>query len=245
MEPKFLKERLFCLKGQCENSGKPQFIGFLNEEEAVFAKQLIGENEGFMFFGGYEGASRVFLGAFPKNIPPSERAFPIWGVTVTYRTLDVLSHRDFLGAVLSLGIKRETVGDILIENGRAVIFLTDSVARLICRELTTVGRVGVKVADNFFFPLPKTADRISQNLTVSSMRLDCVVAAICSVSRNTANELIDEKRVSVNSLICEKPTRTINSGDKITVRGMGKFTVGQTTGETRKGRIKIIIEKYA
>ncbi len=245
MEPKFLKERLFSLKGQCENTGKPQFLGFLSEEEAAFAKQLLGEYERFMFFGGYEGASRVFLGAFPHNIPRSERAFPISSVTVTYRTLDVLSHRDFLGAVLSLGIKRETVGDILIENGRAVIFLSDSIARLTCQELTTVGRVGVKVMEGFSFPLPRTTNRVLQSITVSSMRLDCVVAAICSVSRNTANELITEKRVSVNSLICEKPTKAVVSGDKITVRGTGKFTVSSLMGETRKGRIKIKIEKYA
>ena len=245
MEPKFLKERLFSLLRQSEAANKPQFLGFLSEEEAALAKNQLGSLSGLMFFGGYEDADRVYLGAFPENITPSEKAFPIASITVTYRTQDVLSHRDFLGAVLALGVKREAVGDILIESGRAVIFLSPSVARLISEELRIVGRVGVKISEGFSLPLPDASNRVALSITVSSLRLDCVVAAICSVSRNTANELIAEKRVSVNSLLCEKPTKAVALGDKITVRGTGKFTVSALDGETRKGRIKIKIHKYA
>ncbi len=245
MDSKFLKERLFSLSQQCEKTSKPQFLGFLSEEEAAFAEQLMGNRAGFMLFGGYEAAGRVYIGAFPPDITPSEAAFPIVSLTLSYRQQDALSHRDFLGAVLALGVKREAVGDILIENGRAVIFSSLSVAKLILAELKTVGRVGVKVESGFSLPLPQTANKVSASVTVSSLRLDCIVAAICSVSRNTANELISEKRVSVNSQICEKPTKTVASGDKITVRGTGKFTLLTIDGETRKGRIKITIQKYA
>lgn len=245
MDSKFLKERLYSLKEQSEKTGKPQFLGFLSEEEAVYAERLLGNENGFMLFGGYENACRVYSGAFPYTIKPSENAFPISAITLTYRKQDILSHRDFLGAVMALGVKREAVGDILIEDGRAVVFCSDSVAKLILSELDKVGRVGVTAHSGFSGNLPHTANRVNESLTVSSLRLDCVVAAICNVSRNTANELILEKRVSVNSVPCEKPTKCVTIGDKITVRGTGKFTLFALDGETRKGRIKITIQKYA
>ncbi len=244
MDDKFLKERLLSLKTQCESTSKPQFLGFLSEEEAVYAKQLLGKNDALVFYGGYEGAGRIFLGIFPSDIVPNEKAFPIDSVTLTYRKQDVLSHRDFLGAIMALGVKREAVGDILIENGRAVIFCSQSVAKLILSELNKVGRVGVMASNGFSGALPLSALRVSESFTVSSLRLDCIVAAICSVSRNTANDLILEKRVSVNSKPCEKPTRALRAGDKITIRGKGKFTLLTLDGETRKGRIKITIQKY-
>ncbi len=245
MDSKFLKERLFSLNKQSEVSSKPQFLGFLSEEEAVYAEKLLGENNTYMFFGGYENASRVYLGAFPMGITPNDKAFPISSITLSYRKQDILSHRDFLGAILALGIKREAVGDILIENGRAVCFCSANVAKLILNELEKVGRVGVTASSGFSGALPLSATRVSEALTVSSLRLDCVVAAICSVSRNTANEFILEKRVSINSKPCDKPTRAVAEGDKITVRGVGKFTLFTLDGETRKGRIKITIQKYA
>lgn len=245
MDSKFLKERLFSLNKQCESGCKPQFLGFLSEEEAVYAEKLLGEDNGYMFFGGYENAARVYLGAFPLGIIPSDKAFPISAITFSYRKQDILSHRDFLGAILALGIKREAIGDILIENGRAVCFCFSNVAKLILEELKKVGRVGVITTSGFSGALPMAANRVNEAFTVSSLRLDCVVAAISSVSRNTANELILEKRVSINSMPCDKPTKTVAEGDKITVRGVGKFTLLTIDGETRKGRIKITIQKYA
>ena len=245
MDSKFLKERFLDLLEQSEKSSKPQFLGFLSEEEAAFATQLLGNKEQVMFFGGYENAGRVYIGVFPSGIQAAENVFPIISATVTYRIQEILSHRDFLGAVLALGLKREAIGDILIENGRAVIFCSPSAARLIANELKTVGRVGVKVSEGYSLPLPESSKITELSLTVSSLRLDCVVASICSVSRNTANTLIEERKVSINSQLCDRVTKTVSCGDKITVRGTGKFTVSSLDGETRKGRIKITIQKYA
>lgn len=244
MDSKLLSVRLESLKLQSEITGKPQFLGFLSEEEAAFANKRFPQNPYLLLFGGYDCAKRVYAGLFPQNISPSNLAFPIKAITVSYRKQDTLCHRDFLGAVLALGIKREAIGDILIEDGRAIIFANNSVARLITEELNKVGRVGVKTELGMSCDLPLREKRENVSLTVSSLRLDCVIAAICSVSRGTAADIINEKRVSINSVPCEKATKTIEDGDKITIRGKGKFTIMNSDGVTKKGRIKLTVEKY-
>ncbi len=244
MDNSLFKSRILNIKEQSEISGRPQFLGFLSEEERVFAENVLGSSDNFMFFGGTENSARTLLGLFPKEIEPKEAAFPITAITLEFRRQDRPGHRDFLGAVLALGIKREAVGDILIGDNFAVLFAADSVAKLVLCELKTVGRVGVKVKKGFSGELPSASEKTETSATVSSLRIDCILAAICSCSRNSANELLREKRVSVNSVITEKPTKTVCEGDKITVRGKGKFTMKQVNGETRKGRLKIIFEKY-
>ena len=244
MDSAFLKTRIVTVTEQCQKQNKPQFLGFLSEEERRFAETVMLQNYNYMFFGGYESADRSILGVFPNGITISEKAFPLSSLTLFFRTQDKPTHRDFLGAVLALGIRREAVGDILIGEGFAVMFTSPSVAKLISGELKTVGRVGVRVENGILASLPEKSERVEVSFTVSSLRIDCVVAAICSCSRNSADDLISDSRVSINSVPCEKTTKTVCEGDKITVRGKGKFTLKQINGETRKGRLKIIVEKY-
>ena len=92
--------------------------------------------------------------------------------------------------------------------------------------------------------LPEAEKRERTVFTVSSLRLDCVISAVFSLSRNQATEFIEQKLVRVNSFVAEKPTKQITEGDKISVRGKGKFTLKLLSGETKKGRLKIIVEKY-
>lgn len=244
MDSAFLKTRIITLSEQCKKQNKPQFLGFLSEEEQKFAEGVILKNCNYMFFGGHEGADRSVLGVFPNDIRSSEKAFPISPLTLFFRPQDKPSHRDFLGAVLALGIKREAIGDILIGEGAAIMFASPSVARLISQELKTVGRVGVRVEMGILSELPEKSERIEVTFTVSSLRIDCVIAAICSCSRKSADDLINENRVSINSVPCDKATKVVCEGDKITVRGKGKFTLKQINGETKKGRLKITVEKY-
>ena len=204
MDSALLKARLISIRNQCEAQGKPQFLGFLSEEERALCENMLSKTDNVMFFGGNEGALRTVLGIFPSEIKPRGKAFPITAVTLTFRPQDKPSHRDFLGAVLALGIKREAIGDILIGEGFAVLFATVSVVKLIFAELKTVGRVGVKVEIGFSGELPKGDERSEITFTVSSLRIDCVIAAICSCSRNTADELLSEKRVSINSVPAER-----------------------------------------
>ena len=226
-----------------QKTSKPKFFGFLSLEEVSLAqKTLEKRNAKFCLFGGYEGAQRVMLCCMPDWCDGVE--FPITAITFSYRTADELRHRDFLGAIMALGIVRESVGDILVENGRAVVFFKNDVLSFVKNNLSVIGRVGVAMSDGFSLPLPQGDSLVSGTVTVSSLRLDCVVAALTNLSRGTANQLIEAGVVSINSQVCEKITRQINTGDALTVRGKGKYIIGKTDGKTRKDRIILEFKKY-
>ena len=244
MESELLRARVEDLISGCINSSSPRFIGFLSQEETSFVKTLKRFDTRFVFFGGEEMSERLFLCVAPENFDITESAFPITALTFTFRTADTLSHRDVLGSLMALGIKRETVGDILIEQGRAVVFVAREIAKYVAEQISRIGRVGVTVSYGFEYPLPQRYERVRETSTVASLRLDCVVATLIKGSRNKAAELIVGKYVTVNSALCEKTTKAVASGDKISVRGYGKFSISSIDGTTRKGRIVLTTETY-
>ena len=126
METELFKARLKDTADICAKTSKPKYLGFLSAAEAVLAGQTLKNADcRTSFYGGYETAERVMLGCFPDWL--EEDSFPISALTFKFRENDTLYHRDFLGSLMALGIKRETVGDILTEQGRAVIFVTDEI----------------------------------------------------------------------------------------------------------------------
>ncbi len=243
METEILKARIDDTAEISRRTNRPKFLGFLSKEEAVFAEKSLSKTDvKFAFGGGYSDAERVILGCFPDYI--EEYVFPITAVTFVYRKTDVLRHRDFLGSLMGLGLKREAVGDILIEDGRAVAFVSDEVAGYITSQLEKVGRTGVKITLGCDSLLPQKDSMTEHSVTVASERLDCVVSALAGVSRNTAAELISQGLVSVNSAVCEKQTKTVFESDAVTVRGKGKFIIDSIDGRTRKNRIVLKYKKY-
>lgn len=243
MEEKLLFARIEDMIVRCEKTEKPQFLGFLSESEAGLAKQKLSvSDKKAEFFGGYDQALRVFLCIAPEfceNI-----AFPIVPITAEYRKQDKLSHRDFLGSLMALGITREKIGDILIEDGRAVIFADKTISGFVLTQISKVGRVGVNLKSTVTYPLPELGKKQDFCGTVASARLDCVVAEICNTSRNGALELINQSFVSVNSFLCEKPTQKIVSGDRISIRKKGRYDIVSIGDLSKKGRIIIKYQKY-
>lgn len=227
----------------CEKTQKPKFLGFLTADEAEYARRLLNVSRcNVKFFGGYEGAERVMLGCFPDW--DEIREFPISAVTFTFRKSDTLRHRDFLGALMALGIKRETVGDILTEEGRAVIFVTNDIKGFITSQIEKIGSAGVKVSEGFLPPLP-LQDRLEDlAVTAASERIDCVISAICGISRAKAEEIIGSGLVTLNSVTLLKQTKAVAAGDVISVRSKGKFTVASLDGRTKKNRIIIKYKRY-
>lgn len=234
--------RVFDTLDISRKSGAPKFLGFLTMDEAATADVLL-KSQGavYSFFGGYDGAERTVLCCTDGGYTPT---FPIDAFTLTFRPCDTLSHRDFLGALMSLGITRESVGDILIEKGRAVVFVYHDVARYVKEQLRTVGRVGVSVSEGFSYPLPQLSEKKECSDTVASSRLDCVVSALVSCSRATAATLIADGDVSVNSVGCKKATKTLESGDRVTVCHKGKFEILSLDDRSKKGRIILRYNKF-
>ena len=227
----------------CFKSDVPRFLGFLSAAEAAEAELFLRKSGAkYSFFGGYGEAERRYLGVFPKWCESAD--FPIDCVTVSYPKAYSLTHRDFLGALMGLGISRESVGDILVSSGTAVAFLSKTITEYVLSEIKKVGSVGVKLSVGMPEVLPEVSKKITVRDTVSSLRLDCVVAAMASVSRSAAQDMIADSRVSVNSFVCQKPVRTVAPGDNITVRGKGGFTVISSNGQSKKGKTILIYSKF-
>lgn len=241
MDIELLPARVADLRQLCDKTNSPKFIGFLTSDEvSVALKQTKFDN--CSLYGGYDSAERVMLAVLPdwcENV-----IFPITAITFTYRTCDILSHRDFLGALMALGIARETVGDILVEDGRAVIFVTNDVSKFVFTQIKKIGNVGVTLSEGFCEPLPQNGKKQSFAVTVASTRLDCVVASICGISRKVAGEKIADGLVSVNSVCTTKITANIVAGCNITVRKKGKFQITSCDEYSKKGRIILKYDKY-
>lgn len=218
----------------------PRFIGFLNEVQARYvADYAKSAHAKHCFFGGYDGAERTVFCALPDWADDSVE-FPIAGVTVTYRKIDKLTHRDFLGTLMSFGITRESVGDILVEEGRAVLFVHQDILRYVTTQLEKVGGVGVVVTLGFQQPLPCVDDFKEIRTTVASARLDAIVAHLVGISRDKSVELVQSGRVFVNQIECQNPSKRILSGDHITIRQKGKFIIDSVDETTKKGRIILV-----
>ncbi len=242
MDIKLLPARIDDLKQISQKSNAPKFIGFLSTEETAIAVKQFSFGEKYILFGGYETAERLMLGVLPDWC--DDPAFPITAITFTYRACDKLAHRDFLGALMALGITRESIGDILIENGRAVVFVAHDVSKFVLSQIEKVGNVGVALGAGYTEPLPQLGKKQECSVTVASVRIDCVVAAICNISRTQATQKITDSFVLVNSVCVTKPTLNVKSQDKITVRQKGKFEVISCDELSKKGRIILKYNKY-
>ena len=243
MDAELLPARIKDTAELCEKTCTPKFLGFLTASETALARNILKSAHCRTdFFGGYEGAERVMLGCFPEWA--EDFPFPFAALTVGFRKADTLCHRDILGSFMALGIKRETVGDILIEPGRAVVFVSDDIKNFILTQVSKIGRVGVTVKEGCTFPLPESDKLEEFTGTAASDRIDCIAAALCGLSRAKICELIAAGYVTVNSVPVSKPTKSVAAGDVISVRGKGRYITVSLDGRTKKDRIIIKYKKY-
>ena len=194
-----------------------------------------------MLFGGFQGAERQMVAFIPEY---EEADFPISALKITSSMLGGLSHRDFLGSVLSLGIKREKCGDIIINEDYAYILLSRDISSYALNSLTKVGRIGVKteivplsdlsVPQKCFKPITGT---------VSSLRLDAIVSLFSGKGRSKAAELVSGGLVFVNGLCVQKSDFRLSDGDVISIRGKGTATV-TLGGTSKKDRIFVTLNSW-
>lgn len=225
--------RLNDLVAQNERTGAPRFTLFLTEHEQAVASSVIrGE-----LYGGYDEAERKMLriGDYGE--------FPLCAFTAVFRDCDELSHRDFLGSLMGLGIKRELVGDIIVSRGFAVFFTSLGVRELVLNELSKVGRTGVRITEGIACEIPEREFEIV-SVVVASMRLDALIAAITNLSREKSLRLIKSGLVVCNGRCLTEGAVQISEGARLSVRGYGKYIVSQISGQTRKGKIHLEIKKY-
>lgn len=224
----------------------PKYIGFLDEQETSLALTKLHSISGvlYRFWSGYPEGERSVLGVFPLDWEIDTDAFPIVPISFNYRKQDKLSHRDFLGALMALGIERDTVGDIVVGIANTIVFVHKNIADYCICQITKIGSVGVRV-ELCDTAIPLLSPRLEEDTTtIASVRLDNVVGAVCKVSRSKAVALIEGGLVAVNGEITEKSTKQVPDGCKLTVRGFGKFIIVSTAAKTRKGRIVLEYKRY-
>lgn len=244
---KLFQARIEDMYRKCERYYCPVFSAFLDERQCAEAEILCRRHgeAAYMLWGGFEEAQRKMLCVFDeysKEYIADE--FPMKCLTFIFRKEDKLSHRDFLGSFMAQRLKRETIGDIIISEGKAQVFVTDVAAKLIMSDISKIGRIGVKISDSepFSFIVQQSFEDFGS--TVASLRLDCIVSAAAKVSRENAARLIRSEKVSVNHLPVVSVSHELSEGDIITVRGSGKFILNGVNGTTKKGRIHINLRKY-
>lgn len=245
-EDRLFINRIFDLARYANEKYMPRFSHFLDERQRYLAENaLLSEcADNFIFFGGYDDAKRVMLGVFPEYTEPDRASFPISPITFTYRTQDRLSHRDFLGSLMALDIKRDTVGDIIVSEGKTCVFLDNKMHFTVVNEITKVGRVGVRISDGFDESVMSKQSFTQIKGTVSKSRLDCIISLALGVSREKAAALIKNTGVNIDYRLVTSPSVQIDEGAVFSIRGYGKYKFDRICGFTRKNRVTVIINKY-
>lgn len=247
-ENKFFAARLGDIVKRSERDGVCCFSNFLDEKQCSEAERWCQYNAGFLLytlFGGFPNAKRRILAVFPDYYENYIiESFPIKCLTFVFRREDRLTHRDFLGTFMGLRLKRDVIGDIIVGEGIAQVFVTDIAARLIMTVISKIGKIGVKVYDDRPFQLEVKQEFRNISGTVASMRLDCVVGLAAGVSRENAAKLIRSERVDVNHLTASSVSQELHAGDVLSIRGCGRFILSDINGSTKKGRIHINLCKF-
>lgn len=246
VEEDFLEARVTDAVRLAASGGRPRFVGFLNESEAKRAGALFTHipKSGILLWGGHSEAERVVFGAFPDFMEPNAEAFPIVPLTAAFRRQDRLAHRDFLGALLHAGLERSSLGDILTEEGRAVIFCRREVSGFLCTQVEKIGGVGVRITEGASEPFPAAHRFADFSAVVASARLDCLVAAAVGTSREKAAEMIRSQFVELNHEPSVSTSESVREGDVLSVRGEGRFVIDRLGPPTKKGRLGVSGRKY-
>ncbi len=243
--------------------GAVAHLAFLTPGECKRAERVLrtaGVFEQAWRFGGYASAERACLFLLPEYLTDclslpldecgSEEVCALLGEEVTDAVCAVkikgsgfrtLTHRDYLGSILGLGIARDAIGDVAVQDAHsAVVFCPRALAQFLMTSLERVGsdavRVSLYVPDEHF-----TDGRKYQPVsdTVSSARLDCVVAALCNLSREAAQTAVRTGMVEVDFEVAERTDLILSPPVTVSVRGHGRFILRSFDGETRKGRLRL------
>lgn len=246
-EDQILFARIFDRIVGAEQKNIPAVTQFLSPREQVLTKTMLSPME-LCFFGGSDQAERAVCCWLPDYLDDGwlwEEDSPIACIRAVFYEKDQLTHRDFLGALMGIGIKRETVGDIYVRSGSCDFFVVREMLPYVMDNFLSAGRTRLQLSEIPFdeILLPEISVRQIKD-TVASLRLDSVVGSGFSLARGKASDLIASGKVAVNDLPCLKADKLLQEGDKITARGFGKLILQQVCGRTKKDRISIVIERY-
>lgn len=248
-EEQILQKRLIETANSAYYKNIVTYTDFLNLNELKILYSTLNEFPAVRLetFGGYNPAERQ-MAAFIPDALYYETEYPIICVKAepaSKKYADTLSHRDFLGAVLNLGIDRSRIGDIIINENTGYIIASSAFSEYLCDELTRVKHTNVKTS---LYPLASVS--AVQNFeeicgTVASYRLDSILALAFSTSRSSVSGLAEDGVVFINGKQTLSNSYVLKPEDVVSVRGKGKFIFRESVSQTKKGRFYIKILRYA
>jgi RNA-binding protein YlmH len=246
-EEELIKKRLLELAEQSSQRGTYTYTHFLNlQEQSIFKSQKnrLGQVP-FAFFGGAQGCERQMLRFGSKETCGYEEPFPITEILIEPvhpKFSEELTHRDFLGALMNLGVDRAVFGDIFTEDKRALIFCETGISTVLLSELTKVRHTDVRCSIPELLPDFLTMEYNRISLNVASERLDAVIAAAYKLSRSKSAELIRDGKVFVNAALTDNTGMVLPQDAIVSVRGSGRFIYRGVEYRTKKDRLRIVIE---
>ena len=250
-EDRLLLAKVLDRAEQAQNRNIPFATDFLSPQQQMLALDLLRlagmPEDGYVRLGGYDGAERNLILFLPDWLDAADAASqsPIRCLRAEFRAEYALTHRDFLGSLMGMGIVREKVGDILVGPDSADLLVLDTVAEFLLQSWDGAGRAKLTVTaiDPGYIHIPEVKCQEVRD-TVSSLRLDAVASTGFRMARGKAADLISSGRVQVNWRECTKPDKLLSAGDTVSARGFGKFELTEVGGVTRKGRTSIILKRY-
>ena len=237
-----------------EKKNKIEYTDFLDLAQIELVQKFINKIklQNYMIYGGFEQAERKMYVIYPdkfnsvvveKNL---SNIIQIIRIELPDDLKGKYTHRDYLGAVIKLGIERKKIGDIIVDQNGADIIVDKDVVKFLLDNLGSLTRFSKSTisVQNIEDLRPVEIKKEELEIIVSSMRLDNVISELARCSRNKALDIINTERVFINFECETKKTKQVKTGDMITIRGKGRFFVKEIIGQTRSGRTVIKIEKF-
>lgn len=198
-------------------------------------------------FGGTKDCQRKMLRFGDMERLGYEEPFPIVclkAVPLAKKFADKLTHRDFLGALMNLGIERNQIGDLCVRDNVGYFFVTTRMADYICTKLSRVKHTSVLCKQTDDIPDDWAGTLVERTIQADSERIDGMVARVYNLSRSQAAEQFRAQKVFVNGALCENFSRRVQPGDEITLRGKGKFIYDGILSQSKKGHYQMAIREY-
>lgn len=250
MKPEELFEkRMLDLSHQAYSQGRYTFSPFLDMYEQSMLRSMANQLKEvpWTVFGGYPDAGRVMVrfGSFEEFSYEQDFPISLLGVKPEGEKFSrKLSHRDYLGALMNLGIERNLIGDILVKEQQAYVFVKDAIGPFLMQEWKCAGRLAVTVR-----PVPLADFHYEPKFEemrgfVPSFRADVLVGFLCKTSRKESSDLIKAQKVFINGAMAGSGSTVLKEGDVLSVRGYGKAIFSEVGGQSKKGRYAILMKKY-
>lgn len=234
--------------------GRIDSTDFLDMYQVSLVESFLKKNkiEQYKLFGGYEDSERKILITYPESYTEEmvqknyEKFLRVVRIELPEEEHGKYAHRNYLGGIVKLGLKREKVGDILVANEGADIVVVSDFAEVLEKELPSLTRFeNSKISITEISNLKKKEIKIENiEIIVPSLRLDNIVSDLARTSRSKASQIIAQERVFINGKNETKVSKQVKLGDIITIRGKGRFIIKDFKGTTRSGRTVVLIEKY-